>query len=64
MQHVLTYNSHLQAMLRTVIVYRVVLRVWDPIWLTVFCCGFYTHNVTYIYYAIISRVKYVACANY
>jgi len=36
--------------------------MWDPIWLTVFCCGFFIHNVTYIYYAIISRVKCVACA--
>jgi len=36
-------------------------RIWDPIWLTVFCCGFLIHNVTYIYCAIISRVKCVAC---
>ena len=62
MQHVSTYNSHLQAKLRTVIAlqagcvhlgshmaYSVLLR-------------FFMHNVTYIYYAIISRVKFVACA--
>jgi len=33
-------------------------RIWDPIWLTVF----FIHNVTYIYFAIISRVKCVTCA--
>ena len=33
------------------------MRIWDPIWLTVF----FSHNVTYIYCAIISRVKCVAC---
>ena len=33
------------------------MRIWDPIWLTVF----FEHNVTYIYYATISRVKSVVC---
>jgi len=43
--------------------YRVVVRVWDPIWLTVFLLWFLSvHKITYIYYAIIYRVKYVACA--
>jgi len=43
--------------------YRVVVRIWDPIWLTVFLLWFFSvHKVTYIYYATISRVKYVACA--
>jgi len=37
-------------------------RIWDPIWLTVFLPLFFIHNVTYIYCAIISRVKCVACA--
>jgi len=40
----------------------VVVRIWDPIWLTVFLLRFFIHNVTYIYCAIISRVKCVACA--
>jgi len=46
--------------------YRVVARIWDPIWLTVFLLWFFSVlKVTYlyIYYAIICRVKYVACAN-
>jgi len=34
-------------------------RIWDPIWLTVFL---FIHNVTYIYCAIVSRVKCVPCA--
>ena len=34
------------------------MRIWDPIWLTVL----FIHNVTYIYCAIVSRVKCVACA--
>jgi len=62
MQHVSTYNSHLQAKLRTVIAlqggcahlgsnmaYSVLLHYFIP-------------NVTYIYCAIVSRVKCVACA--
>ena len=62
MQHVSTYISHLQATLRTVIAlqggcahlesnmaYSVLLHYFIP-------------NVTYIYCAIISRVKCVACA--
>ena len=42
--------------------YRVVVRIWDPIWLTVFffCCGFFSvHKVTYVYYAIIRRVNII-----
>ena len=63
MQHVSIYNSHLQAKLRTINAYRVVAHIWDPIWLTVFSPWFFfIHKVTYIYYAIIRRVKYVACA--
>jgi len=63
MQHVSTYNSHLQAKLKTVNAYRVVARIWDPIWLTVFLLWFFSvHKLTYIYYAVICRVKYVACA--
>ena len=43
--------------------YRLVVRIWDPIWLTVFLLWFFSvHKVTYIYYAIICGVKYVACA--
>ena len=39
------------------------MRLWDPIWLTVFfAAGFYIHNVTYIYCVIVSRVKCVTCA--
>jgi len=44
--------------------YRVVVRIWDPIWLTVFLLWFFpVHKVTYIYCAITYRVKYVACAH-
>ena len=43
--------------------YRVVVRIWDPIWLTVILLRFFSvHKVTYIYCAIIYRVKYVVCA--
>jgi len=43
--------------------YRVVARIWDPIWLAVFLLWFFSvHKVIYIYYAIAYRVKYVACA--
>jgi len=55
MQHVSTYSSHLQAKQRTVLLYRVFVRIWDSIWLTVF----FIHNVIYIYCAIVSRVKCV-----
>ena len=43
MQHVSTYNSHLQAKLRTVneLLYSVVARIWDPIWITVFLLWFF-----------------------
>jgi hypothetical protein len=59
MQHVSTYNSHLQAKLRTVIApqggrahlgFRMAY--------SVFAVVFFIHNVTYIYW-----VKCVACAN-
>ena len=56
MQHILTYSSYLQA--KNLLLYKVVVRIWDPIWLTVL----FIHNVTDIYYAIISSVKCVACA--
>ena len=36
--------------------------IWDPIWLRVFLLRCLIHNVTYIYCAVISRVKCVACA--
>ena len=36
--------------------------IWDPIWLTVFLLWFFIHNVTYMYCAVVSRVKCVACA--
>jgi len=43
--------------------YRVVVRIWDPIWLTVFLLWLFSvYKVTYIYYAIVCRVKYVAYA--
>ena len=43
--------------------YRVVVRIWDPIWLTVLLLWvFSVHKVTCIYCAIICRVKYMACA--
>ena len=38
------------------------MRIWDPIWLTVFLLRFFIHNVTYIYCTIVSRVMCVACA--
>ena len=46
MQHVSSYSSHLQAKLRTVLALQVVVRVWDPIWLTVFLLRFFIHNVS------------------
>jgi len=63
MQQVSTYNSHLQAKLRTVIALQDgCAHLGSHMAYSVFCCGFfYIHNMTYIYYAIISRVKYVAC---
>jgi len=37
--------------------YRVVVRIWDPIWLTVFLLRFFSvHKVTYIYYAMLLKV--------
>ena len=59
MQHVSTYNNHLQAMLRIVIALQV-------------GCAHLGSNMAYsafaaffnIYYAIISRVKCVVCATH
>jgi len=42
MQHVSTYNSHLQAKLRTANFYWVVVCIWVPIWLTVFLLWFFS----------------------
>jgi len=40
--------------------YRVVVSIWDPMWLTVFLLWLFSvHKVTYIYYVIICKVKYV-----
>jgi len=40
--------------------YRVVARIWDPIWLTVFLLWFFSvHKVSYVYFAIISRLPHV-----
>jgi len=45
--------------------YRVVVRIWDPIWLTVFLLWLFSvHKITYIYYAIICRVKYVSTVSH
>ena len=64
MQRVSTYNSHLQAKLRTVNALQdgcghlgshMAYSVFAVVFLSV-------HKVTYVYYAIICRVKYVACA--
>ena len=64
MQHVSTYNSHLQAKLRTINVLQggcahlgshTAYSVFAVVFLSV-------HKVTFIYFAIICRVKYVACA--
>ena len=63
MQHVSTYNSQLQAKLRTVNVLQggcahfgshMAYSVSAVVFLSVY-------KVTYIFYAIICRVKYVAC---
>jgi len=44
--------------------HRVVVRISDPIRLTVFLLWFFSvHKVTYTYYAIICRAKYVVCAH-
>jgi len=41
----------------------VVVCIWNPIWLAVLFLWFFSvHKATYIYYAIICRVKYVVCA--
>ena len=62
MQHVSTYNSHLQAKLRTVIaLHGGCAYLGSHMAYSVFAAVF-IHNVTYIYCAIISRVKCVVCA--
>ena len=58
MQHVSTYNSLLQAKLRIVIA----LQGGCAHLGSHMAYSFFIHNVTYIYCAIISRVKCVACA--
>ena len=62
MQHVSTYNSHLQAMLRTVIALQGgCVHLGSHVAYSVFAEVF-IFNVTYIYCAVVSRVKCVACA--
>jgi len=62
MHHVSTYISHLQAKLRTVIALQGgCVHLGSHMAYSVFAAVF-IHNVTYIYYAIISRVKCVAGA--
>jgi len=59
MQNVSTYNSHLQAKLRTVIALQGgCAHLGSHMAYSVFLI----HNVTYIYCAIVSRVKCVPCA--
>jgi len=63
MQHVSTYNSHLQAKLRTVNALQDgCAHLGFDMAYSVFAVVFLLHKVTYVYYASISRVKYVACA--
>ena len=63
MQHVSTYNSHLQAKLRTVFALQGgCAHLGSHMSYCVFAAVFFIHNMAYIYYAIISRVKCVACA--
>ena len=62
MQHVSTYNSHLQSKLRTVIALQVGCAHLGSHMAYRGFAAFFIHNVTYIYCAIISRVKCVACA--
>jgi len=63
MQHVSTYNSHLQAKLRTVnALPGGCTNLGSHMAYSVLLWFFSVHKVTYIYYAIISMVMYVACA--
>jgi len=63
MQHVSTYYSHLQAKLRTVTALQGgCAHLGSHMAYSVFAAVYCIHNVTYIYCAIISRVKCVACA--
>ena len=48
--------------LEPLLLYRVVVLIWDPLWLTVFLLRFFIQNMAYIYFAIISRVRCVGCA--
>jgi len=61
MQHVSTYNSHLQAKLRNVnILQGSCAHLGSDMAYSVFAVVFSVHKVTYILY-IICRVKYVVC---
>jgi len=63
MQHVSTYNSHLQAKLRIVIALQGgCAHLGSHMAYRVFAAVFFIHNATYIYCAIVSRVKCVAWA--
>jgi len=63
MQHVSTYNNHLQAKLRTFIALQGgCAYLGSHMAYSVFTAVFFMHKVTYIYYAIVSRVKRVTCA--
>ena len=63
MQHVSTYKSHLQAKLRTVNALQGGCAHLGSRMAYSFLLWFFSvHKVTNIYYAIICRVKYVACA--
>ena len=62
MQHVSTYNSHLQAKLRTVIALQGGCAHLGSHMAYIVFAAVFIHNLTYIYYAIINRVKCVACA--
>jgi len=62
-QHVSSYNSHLQATLRTVNALQGgCAHLGSHMSYIVFLCFFSVHKLSYIYYAITCRVKYVACA--
>ena len=63
MQHVSTYNSHLQAKLRTVIALQGGCVHLGSHMAYSFFAAVFIHTVTYIYCAIISRVKCVAFAH-
>jgi len=63
MQLVSTDNSHLQAKLRTVIALQGgYAHLGSHMAYSVFTAVYFIHNMTYIYCAIVSRIKCVACA--